>query len=97
MAGTTVRVPQVQDLETAIRLYYERNELSSADIKALFGCSESTVAKLKRLAKERMREEGTISWNALQVNTEAAWRAWGLDITKMEQGLRRLRQLKLRD
>ena len=97
MAGTTVRVPQVQDLETAIRLYYERNELSSADIKALFGCSESTVAKLKRLAKERMLEEGTISWNALQVNTEAAWRAWGLDITKMEQGLRRLRQLRLRD
>ena len=55
------------------------------------------MAKLKRLAKARMLEEGTISWNALQVNTEAAWRAWGLDITKMEQGLRRLRQLKLRD
>lgn len=97
MAGATVRVPQVQDLETAIRLYYERNELSTADIKALFGCSGSTVAKLKRLAKARMLEEHTISWNAQHVNTEAAWRAWGLDITKMEQGLRRLRQLKLRD
>ena len=97
MAGTTVRVPQVQDLETAIRLYYARNELSTADIKGLFGCSSSTVAKLKRLAKERMLEEHTISWNAQYVNTEAAWRAWGLDITKMEQGLRRLRQLKLRD
>ena len=94
---TAVRIPQVQDLETAIRLFYERNELSTQDIKTLFACSVSTCSKLKHRAKEQMQEENTISWNASCVNTEAAFRAWGLDIAKMEQSLKRLRSLKLRE
>lgn len=94
---TAVRVPQVESLETAIRLYYEKVELSTADIKEIFGCSSSTCVKLKHRAKEKMQEENTIIWNAANVNTEAAFRAWGLDIAKMEHGLKRLRCLKLHE
>ena len=32
----TVRVPQITSLETAIRLYYERIELSNSDIRGTF-------------------------------------------------------------
>lgn len=35
--AATVRVPQITSLETAIRLYYERIELSNSDIRELFG------------------------------------------------------------
>ena len=42
-----VRVPQVRDIETALRLYYERLELSNKDIKELFETSTGTVYRLK--------------------------------------------------
>lgn len=41
-----VRVPQVTSIEMAIRLYYERTELSNPEIKALFGTGNNTVCKL---------------------------------------------------
>ena len=93
----SVRVPQIQDIETAIRLYYERIELSNSDIAALFGCSRATAIKLKRLGKEQMDADEIPNWNALHVNTRSAFKAWGMDIADLEQRLKRLRQLKLRD
>lgn len=91
-----VRVPQVRDIETALRLYYERLELSNKDIKELFETSAGTVYRLKALAKEEMDAMGIPCWNATHVNTEAAYKAWGLDVQKMERNYKRLQSLRLK-
>ncbi len=90
-----VRIPQITSIETALRLYYERIELSSSDIKELFGkVSDCTVAKLKNRAREIMREENTPVWNARNVNTEAAYKAWGLEIESLERRFAKIRKME---
>lgn len=91
-----VRVPQVRNIEAALRLYYERLELSNKDIKDLFETSAGTVYRLKALAKEEMDAMGIPCWNATHVNTEAAYKAWGLDVQKMERNYKRLQSLRLK-
>jgi hypothetical protein len=93
----TVRIPQITSLETAIRLYYERSELSTPDIRELFGpLANDTVSRLKRKARELMNERGKLPGDATRVNTEIAYEAWGLDIAKLEYRLNKLRTLGVR-
>ena len=92
-----VRTPQIADIETAVRIYYEKIELSSKDIQELFPGAKgaSTITRLKGKARERMAEEGALVYNSRCVNTEVAFRAWGLDIEDLEKRLAKLRRLKL--
>ena len=90
-----IRVPQVRELESAIRLYYERSAFGIKDIMEIFDVSDSTALRLKNAAREQERKEGIQCWNVRYVNPEAAFRAWGLDITRMEMSLKRLRSLKI--
>lgn len=92
---TLVNVPAVADLEVALRLYYTRNELSTADICTIFRCSGKTAYRLKCRGREQMERDNVPTWNQNCVNTEAAFRAWGLDITKIEHSLKTLRRLNL--
>ncbi len=93
----TVRIPQITSLETAIRLYYECSELSTPDIRELFGpLANDTVSRLKRKARELMNERGKLPGDATRVNTEIAYEAWGLDIAKLEYRLNKLRTLGVR-
>lgn len=91
-----VRVPQPVDLQTAIRKYYERVERSNKDIFELFGAmSRSKLLKLKDLAREQMTNDNVPSWNALYVNTESAYKAWGIDVARSERGLEKLKKMGL--
>lgn len=91
-----VRIPQFTTLEVAIKLFRTRVELSNADIEALFGKhSSSTVAKLKKLARDKMTERSIMSRNPRCVNTEAAYEAWGLDISDLEYRYQKLKELKI--
>ncbi len=87
--------PNVRDIDAAVRLYYEKFELSSKDIGELFGVkSSATVAKLKRQAREEMaRHPERKSWDESQVPTDIAYKAWGLDISDLER--RRAKLIKL--
>ena len=90
-----VRIPQITSLETAIRLYYERNELSNKDIVELFGkIGSGTVWKLKQKALALMQERNTPVWNAQRVNTEVAYEAWGLDIDNLEYRWKKLKSFE---
>lgn len=91
--SANVRVPQITSLETAIRLYYERIELSNSDIRELFGkLAPATIKSLKNKALAIMTERNTPVWNAQRVNTEIAYEAWGLNIADLE---RRFKKLKI--
>ncbi len=89
----TVRIPQITSIETAIRLYYEKTELTNKDIEDLFGKhASSTIARLKEKARQQMTEDNVPVWNAQRVNTEAAYKSWGLDIADLERRHKKLKQ-----
>lgn len=97
-----MRIPRIRDLDTAVQMYYECIELHNDDIQKLFisdktsrPISRCKVNELKKLARERMGEENTLVWNALAVNTKAAYKAWGLDIDDLEKRLTKLRELDM--
>ena len=94
----SVRIPQLVSIEAAIRIYYQRIELSNSDIKEIFGSiGSTTVVKLKNKAREVMRENDRPVWNAQLVNTEDAYTAWGLNISDLEKRLKKLRALERKE
>lgn len=93
-SNQNVRIPPITSLKTAIELYYSQTELGNADIEQLFGKhSSATVSRLKRKAKQKMIEQDTPVYNANRVNTEAAFEAWGLNITDLERRYKKLQEL----
>ncbi len=89
-----IRRPNVKDVDAAVRLYYERFELSTEDIMTIFDVkSKATVAKLKNIVREEMAKSDQLPWNAHNVPTETAYKVWGLDITDLEK--RRAKLLRL--
>ena len=97
----TVRIPQIEDIGAALEVYYGRLTLTNADIRRLFGrnLANGTVARLRRLAREKSDEMGIIPTNPATVSTAAAYAAWGLDVEEMERrwrGLQRVRKAAAR-
>lgn len=94
--ATNVRIPPIISLETAIKMYYERIELTNKDILNLFGkMSTATVSRLKQKAREQMIIDGVQSWSNYGVSTESAFRAWNLNIDDLEKRYEKLQELKL--
>lgn len=89
-----IKRPNVGNLDAAVRLYYEKFELSSDDIKQIFGAkSSSSVARLKKLAREAAVKAGRMPWDAHCVPTDVAYEAWGLEIADLEK--RRAKLMKI--
>jgi hypothetical protein len=61
------------DIEMAVRLYYEKPEITNADIKALFSTGETQTIKIKKAVKEEM-ENHLISPNEQEVSTLGQYR-----------------------
>ena len=83
------------DVETALRLYYEKPELTNADIKELFGTAQTKTSALKKQVKQEMNKRNIKSWLPHSVNTRIAYEVWGIDIPEFEERLKNKRRLKL--
>lgn len=81
------------DVATAVRLYYEKSELTNADIAELFSTAETQTIKIKKMAKTEMAKRGVKSWLPYSVNTKIAFEVWGIDIDEYEKRLKKLRSL----
>lgn len=93
---STVRIPQITSLETAISIYYKFGEIGNQQVLELFGkMSSASLVRLKKLAQQKMIEEDVPCWNATYVNTKAAYAAWGLNIGDLESRYKKLKQLNL--
>ena len=93
-----MKAPEIQSVKQAILTFYNKTELRNGDIKELFGdVSPRRLYALKEKAKEVERAEGIEKWNACAVNTKAAYKAWGIDVTELERRLLRLRRLGLEE
>lgn len=89
-------LPQIVDVKNALRIYYEKTELGNKEIAELFGTkARSTIGKIKKIAQEKMAEENTPFWDPRSVNTEVAFRAWGLNIDNLERRYKKLKSLGL--
>ena len=90
-----MRVRITDDLELLIETYYKNVELSSEIISKLFDTEcTSTIAKLKKVARRQMAEDHIIPWNAVDVNTECAYKAWGIHIKDIEERHAKLQRFR---
>lgn len=77
------------DIEMAVRLYYEKPEITNADIKELFSTGETQTIKIKKAVKKEMEKRGVKSWLPHSVNTEiASTRCGALISTTSRKGLK---------
>lgn len=91
-----MNIPPIADLEKAIYIFYRHAELSNKEIVELFGHrAKSTINNLKKVVKERMREEGVASLGLHTINTNIAYDTWGLNIEDLEHRRAKLQELKL--
>lgn len=85
------------NLNLILETYYSKVELSSEEIKKLFdNCSISSVNKLKKVAREQMAEDGKLPWDSRCVVTESAFKAWKIDIQKIEERALKISSLRKR-
>lgn len=90
-----VSIPQPADIATAVRIYYAHLSLGNTEIKELFGrIGSGRIVQLKNLAREVMAEENIMARDSYSVNTQAAYKAWGLDISDLESRHKKLLALK---
>ena len=91
-----MNIPQITDIDTAIVIYYRHHEIGTKEIIQLFSKhSKSTVSRLKKLAQKRMIEENIYIYGMYKVNTECAYKAWGLNIEDLEKRRGKLQKLGL--
>lgn len=90
-----VKIPMVVDLKNAISMYYEKIELTTKDVTSLFNCSRSKAFELKTIARQKEFEDEVKVWDASRINTQSAFRAWGIDIEDLETRYSKLRKLKV--
>ncbi len=91
-----MNIPQITDIDTAIQIYYRYTEIGTKEIEKLFNKhSKSTICRLKKLAQKNMIENNIYSHGLYKVNTECAYKAWGLNIEDLERRRNKLQKLGL--
>jgi len=91
-----VNIPPITSIENALQIYYKYSELGNKEILTLFGKrSSNTIARLKRMAKNKMQEKRVMSYGANKVNTKIAFEIWGINIQELEKRLIKLKELDL--
>ena len=90
-----MKVKPITSVETALRIYYEYPEIGNAQMFELFGkkTSTGTLSKYKKAALEEQMENGVYTANISTVNTEIAYRVWGIDVEDLERRYKKLLKL----
>jgi hypothetical protein len=82
-------------VEIAVKTYWDKFELETADIKELFEASNSGASRLKKQARALMAERNVLPFSPTAVVTEVAFEAWGLDINRLEERYKKLKRMGL--
>ncbi len=91
----TISIPRISSVKTAVRIFYQYNELGISEICDLFSCGRSKAGQLKTYANAFARSEGIIPRCNAYVSTDAAFRAWGLNIASLETRMKRAEKLNI--
>lgn len=85
----------IKDLKTCLKIYYTCPELGSAEIKELFGVGNATATEMKKPVRRKQVEENVMVLDKNCVNTELAFKMWGIDIEDIERRVKKLEKLGL--
>lgn len=87
-------IPKLKNIKDAIEIYYSNKTLGTKDISLLFSVGRNKALLLKKQAIEEMQKDNIPFWNALEVDTETAFKSWGIDIDDLKKRFRELEKLK---
>lgn len=91
-----MRTRAITDIDTALRIYYEKDELDNKDICQLFkGLSESKAISMKKEVLEEMAKRKIPQFRKHTVNTDVAYELWGINIDRLERSRAKLIELGL--
>ncbi|MDR0249541.1 MAG: hypothetical protein LBI44_07830 [Oscillospiraceae bacterium] len=87
-------VPQISNIENAVRVYYLYPEIGNKEIAEIFGDRHSSckIAALKQMVREEMINRNVRSFGIHTVNTGIAYEVWGLNIDDLEKRMEKLRK-----
>ncbi|MCI8589710.1 MAG: hypothetical protein HFE77_03250 [Clostridiales bacterium] len=89
------KIRPVKNMETALYIYWNYPEIGNKEIAALFGLSgTATLARYKKIARQRMDEKGVECRGFACVDTATAFEAWGIDVGDLENRLIKIQRLK---
>jgi len=89
------RIKPLKDVGKAIEIYYKNPELKTCHIVELFGVSLPTANRYLNVIIANMREQGLMNNGLHAVNTEFAYKQFGLDINKLEKSYKKLQEYGL--
>lgn len=90
-----INIPPISSVESALDTYYKYPQLGNKEIRLVFGqIGSAKVCELKKLAREKMFEQGQLLLNDKMVNTDAAFTAWGIDVADLEKRLSKLKRME---
>lgn len=83
----------IQDLRECLKIYYSCHELGSSEIMKLLGVSESRASTMKNEVRKKMAEQNVMAFDKSCINTEIAFKVWGIDIDDVEKRVKKLEKL----
>ena len=91
-----MRTKAITNIDTALRIYYEKDELDNKDIKELFnGLSDSKAISMKKEVLAEMTKRNIPQFRKHTVNTDVAYELWGINIERLERNRAKLIKLGL--
>ena len=91
-----MKVKPITDIDTALRIYYQYPEIGNKEIRELFGgLGNSTIANYKRAVIEKQAESGKLTSQLHTIDTETAYKVWGIDVDNLEKRRVKLQKLGL--
>ncbi|MCL2095563.1 MAG: hypothetical protein FWH10_01515 [Oscillospiraceae bacterium] len=91
-----INTPEITDIDTVISIYYRYPEIGTKQIEQIFSKrSKATVSRLKKSAKKQMAEDNIYTYGMYKINTECAYKVWGIDVLDLERRRNKLQKLGL--
>lgn len=92
-----MKVKRIRDIETALRIFYTYPEIGNVEIRELFEppTSSTTITRYKDAVKIEQAEQGVKTSQQFTVNTELAYKVWGIDVKDLEKRRDKLKKLGL--
>lgn len=85
----------IKDLKTCLRIFYTYPEIGNSEIMQLFGVGSGTATNLKKPVRIEQIKENVMVLDKHCVNTEVAFKVWGIDVDDIERRVKKLEKLGL--
>lgn len=91
-----MKFKRIADIDTALRIYYTYPEIGNKEIQQLFGTiGKSTIIAHKKAVQVKQIEDNIRTSQKNTVNTECAFKVWGIDVDDLERRREKLKSLNL--